>query len=82
MMAVLVPAVALIETSFSTGRSPSTRVTPSSSTSPLNRSATPPLRFCVGADSTAPIRAYDADAWAITLLMKPMTMTGKIRMER
>ena len=83
MTAVRVPAGAENETSFSTALSPSVTTTSRSAMSPRRVGVQRRRRaFASGASSTPAMRAYDALACAITLLMKPIMMTGKIRMAR
>ena len=82
MTAVRVPAAAASETSFSTRLPPSVTSTWRSAMSPRSGAVIVPVRPRSGAFRMPSIRAYDALACAITLLMKPIMMTGKIRMTR
>jgi hypothetical protein len=82
MIAVLVPALISIDTSFSTSRPPSVTATCAAVMCPSIGVVTVPRACGGGAESTALMRPNDALDWAMTLLMKPIMITGKIRIER
>ena len=82
MIAARVPAATRRDTSFRVSFSPNLSVTCESPMSPRKSATRVPRGRAGGAASTMPIRMYDALDCAMTLLMKPIMITGKIRIAR